>query len=100
MNLPSKLEVPVDKLPNAKEVEIQTQKRLTTRLKQSRISWIKTVEGFDFTSISKLPETKIISLAECKFIRSRENLICVGQSGTGKTHIAIAISVTAIQQGY
>lgn len=84
----------------AKEVEIRVQKRLTTRLKQSRISEIKTVEGFDFTSIPKVPKNKIISLAECQFVRSRENLICVGQSGTGKTHIAIAIGVSAIQQGY
>ncbi|WP_019851440.1 ATP-binding protein [Desulfitobacterium sp. PCE1] len=51
----------------AKEVELRAQKRLTTRLKQSRIQEIKTIEGFDFTSIPKLPKNKIISLAECKF---------------------------------
>ena len=72
----------------AKEVEMREQKRLTTRLKQARFSEIKTLESFEFTSIPKLPKTKIISLAECKFIKDRENIMCVGQSGTGKSHIA------------
>ena len=42
----------------------------------------------------------LISLAECKFVKDRENLICVGQSGTGKTYISTAIGIPAIQQGY
>ncbi|GAB6180351.1 IS21-like element helper ATPase IstB [Desulfotomaculum defluvii] len=84
----------------AKEVEIRVQKRLSTRLKQAKFSEIKTLESFDFTSIPKLPKTKVISLAECKFIKERENVICIGQSGTGKSHIATAIGITAIQLGY
>lgn len=39
-------------------------------------------------------------MAECKFIKDRQNIICVGQSGAGKTHIATAIGVSAIQQGF
>ncbi|SHL06068.1 IS21-like element helper ATPase IstB [Desulforamulus aeronauticus] len=84
----------------AKEVELRAQKRLTTRVNQARFSEIKTLESFEFTSIPKLPRTKIVSLAECTFIKDRENIICVGQSGTGKTHIATAIGVSAVQQGY
>jgi DNA replication protein DnaC len=84
----------------AKEVEVRAQKRLASRLKQSRIQEMKTLEGFDFLSIPQVPKTKIISLAECRFIEQRENLICVGQSGTGKSHIATAIGISAIQQGY
>lgn len=84
----------------AKEVEIRAQRRLSTRLKQARFNEIKTLDSFDFTSIPKLPKVQVISLAECKFIEARENIICIGQSGTGKSHIATAIGVTAIQQGY
>lgn len=84
----------------AKEVEIRAQKRLTTRLKQSRIPELKSLEGFDFTTIPKVPKNKLVSLAECKFVKDHENLICIGQSGTGKTHIATAIGISAIQQGY
>jgi len=67
----------------AKEVELRTQRRLSLALKKARFNELKTIETFDFTSIPKLPKTKILSLAECKFIRDRENVICVGQSGTG-----------------
>jgi DNA replication protein DnaC len=84
----------------AKELETRAQKRLNTRLKQARFHEVKTIEAFDFTAIPKLPKTTIITLTECKFIRKRENIICVGQSGTGKSHIATAIAVVAIQQGF
>jgi DNA replication protein DnaC len=84
----------------SRETEIRAQKRLITRLKQARFPEAKTIETFDFISIPKLPKTTIISLTECKFIKDRENIICVGQSGTGKTHIATAIGVAAIQQGF
>lgn len=84
----------------AAEVESRAKKRLSTRLKQARFPEIKTIETFDFTSIPKLPKNTIIPLIECKFIKDRENIICVGQSGTGKTHIATAIGVAAIQEGF
>lgn len=84
----------------AKEVETRAQKRLSTRLRQAKFPEVKTVEAFEFTSIPKLPRTTIVSLTECKFIQKRENIISVGQSGTGKTHISIAIGVAAIQQGF
>lgn len=84
----------------AKEVDLRHQKRLNSRLKKAKFHEVKTLESFDFTSAPKLPKTKIISLAECKFIKDRQNIICVGQSGTGKTHIATAIGVSAIQQGF
>lgn len=84
----------------AKELETRAQRRLNTRLKQARFHEVKTIESFDFTSIPKLPKTKIISLTECKFIQNHENIICIGQSGTGKSHIATAIAVAAIQLGF
>ena len=84
----------------AQEVESRAQRRLSTRLKQARFPEVKTIETFDFTSIPKLPKNTIIPLIECKFIKDRENIICAGQSGTGKTHIATAIGVAAIQEGF
>jgi len=83
-----------------RELECRSEKRFRTRLKQSRIHEMKTLDAFDFKSIPKLPKNKVIPLAECNFIKSRENIICIGQSGTGKTHIAIAIALSAIQQGF
>jgi DNA replication protein DnaC len=84
----------------AKELEVRTQKRLNTRLKQARFPESKTIDNFDFSSIPKLPRNTVLSLTDCKFIKKRENIICVGQSGTGKTHIATAIGIAAIQLGF
>ena len=84
----------------AKELETREETRLNNYMKQARFPYVKTLESYDFLSIPKLPKIKIASLAECKFIKSRENIICVGQSGTGKTHISTAIGITAIQQNY
>jgi DNA replication protein DnaC len=84
----------------ATEVHARSERRLTQRLRQAKFIEAKTLDKFDFNSIPKLPKTTIVSLAECQFIKKRENVICVGQSGTGKTHIATAIGVAAIQQGF
>lgn len=84
----------------AKELELRAQRQLNTRLRQARFHEVKTIDNFDFTSIPKLPKTKVISLVDGNVIKDRENIICVGQSGTGKTHIATAIGVAAIQQGF
>lgn len=84
----------------ATEVESRQQKRLNARLKQAKFPEAKTLENFDFATIPKLPKTTIVTLNECKFIKNRENIICVGQSGTGKTHIATAIGISAIQHGF
>jgi len=83
-----------------RELECRAEKRLHTRLKQSKIHEMKALDSFDFTSIPQLPKNKVVPLTECNFIKNRENIICVGQSGTGKTHIAIAIGLSAIQQGF
>ena len=84
----------------ARELESRQQKRLTNRLKQAKFPEVKTLDTFDFKASPKLPRTTVLALAEGKFIRDRENIICVGQSGTGKTHIATAVGVSAIQQGF
>ena len=84
----------------ATELDARAQRRLTARLRQAKFPEAKTIEKFDFASIPKLPKTTIVSLLECQFIKKRENIICVGQSGTGKTHIATAIGVAATQQGF
>lgn len=45
-------------------------------------------------------EIALHSLATCEFIRNKENIAFIGPSGTGKTHLSIAIGINAISQGY
>ncbi|MDB5084355.1 MAG: putative IstB-like ATP-binding protein [Bacilli bacterium] len=84
----------------AEEVESRKQSRLQTYTRQARFPAQKTLQEFDFTSIPTLPKQRILHLAEGEFIRQKENVVCMGASGTGKTHISIAISLSAIAAGY
>ena len=84
----------------ASEIASRREHRLTTRLAQARFPVAKTLETFDFAAIPELSSTVIRTLAEGAFIGARENVILLGNPGTGKTHIATAIGVGCIQTGY
>lgn len=84
----------------AQELESRKQHRLAALLGQARFPAVKTLEGFDFLAIPQLPKAKVLALAEGRFIGERENVICLGNPGTGKTHIAIALGMSAIGAGY
>ena len=58
------------------------------------------VVEFDFDAIPQLPKAKVLQLAEAGFVVAKENVTCLGPSGTGKTHIATALGVAALQAGY
>lgn len=74
--------------------------RLQAYVQQTRFSAHKTLQAFDFSAIPTLQKQRIVHLAGGDFIRDKENVICMGASGTSKTHIAIAIGVAAISVGY
>jgi len=84
----------------AQELESRKERRLQNLLKYARFPVSKTLDTFDFTQIPSLPKAKVLKLAGGDFIRARENVICVGSTGTGKTHIAIALGMAAIQENY
>ncbi len=82
------------------EVQSRRESRLRTRLAQAKMPQVKTLESFNFTATPSLPKAKIVDLSRGDFIRAKENLLLIGNSGTGKTHIAIALGIAAIQAGY
>jgi DNA replication protein DnaC len=84
----------------AQEIESRRQHRLATRLALARFPTTKRLDGFDFSALPGLPKLKVLGLADGTFIRERENVICVGNPGTGKTHVAIALGVAAVGAGY
>ena len=84
----------------AQELESRRQHRLAARLAQARFPAPKTLEGFDFTALPELPKAKVLALADGQFIRRRENVICLGNPGTGKTHLAIGLGLGCLQAGY
>lgn len=84
----------------AEEMESRKQSRLQTYTRQARFPAHKTLQEFDFTAIPALSKQRVMRLADGEFIQNKENVICMGPSGTGKTHIAIAIGLAAIAAGY
>ena len=60
---------------------------------------MKSLDSFDFKAIPKLNKMQVLELARCEWIERRENVIALGPSGTGKTHVALALGLHACQKG-
>jgi len=84
----------------AHEVEIRQERQYQRRLKQARFPWVNGLGDFDFTVIPQLPKPEVLALAQGEFIRTGQNVLCIGNSGTGKSHIAIALGLAAIEAGF
>lgn len=82
------------------EVESRQQHRLATRLSLARFPARKTLEGFDFLAMPAISKTVVMGLASGSFLRARENVICLGNPGTGKTHIAVGLGTALIAAGF
>jgi DNA replication protein DnaC len=70
------------------------------RIKAARFEVVKTLDTFDFLAIPSLNKQLVLDLARCDYIDRRENVLALGNSGTGKTHIALALGLAACQKGY
>jgi DNA replication protein DnaC len=84
------------------ETELQTREenQRQRRLKQAAFPVQKTLDTYDFSLMPSLNRNRFITMAKGEFVDKKENLIFLGNSGTGKTHLAIALGVEMIQNGY
>jgi DNA replication protein DnaC len=57
------------------------------------------MDSFDFKAIPKLNKMQVLELARCEWVDRRENVIALGPSGTGKTHVALRLGLAACQKG-
>ena len=81
------------------EVAERAERRERRRLLDARFPTLKRLEDFRFTDNPSVPQATIAALAEGSWIDDRESIILSGESGTGKTHLAIALAICACQQG-
>lgn len=70
------------------------------RIRAARFPYPKTLDAFDFTAIPELNKQKVLNLSQGEFIRQHENVLLVGNPGTGKTHLAIALGMAACRAGF
>ena len=82
------------------EVERRDGKQLDQRLRRAGFESDRTLEEFDFLFNPGVPRTKIIDLATCGFVERHENVLLIGPTGTGKSHIAQALGHRACRAGY
>ncbi len=69
------------------------------RIRQAKFPTIKSLDSFDFKAIPSLNKPLVLELARCEYIDRRENIIALGNSGTGKTHVALGLGLAACQKG-
>ena len=69
------------------------------RIKAAKFPATKSLDSFDFKAIPKLNKMQVLELGRCEWIDRRENVIALGPSGTGKTHIALGLGLAACQKG-
>ena len=69
------------------------------RIRAARFPATKSLDTFDFLTIPSVNEPLVMQLARCEYIERRENVIAIGNSGTGKTHIALGLGLAACQRG-
>jgi DNA replication protein DnaC len=77
------------------EIMARTENRLSRRVREAKFPLIKTMEGFDFAVTPELDLRLIRELAGCDYIKERRNIIFLGRSGAGKTHLATALGIEA-----
>ena len=82
------------------ELERKNERRIATSLKLSGLPQGKTLEGFDWTFQPRADRGKLEALATCAFIRQTDNVLFMGPPGVGKSHLAVALGVKAIKNGF
>jgi DNA replication protein DnaC len=69
------------------------------RIKEAKFPAVKSLDSFDFAAIPSLNKTLVLELVRSEYVARRENIIAVGNSGTGKTHIGLGLGLAACQKG-
>ena len=83
------------------ELELIERERrmIERRIKAAKFPATKSLDSFDFKTIPSLNKVLTMELARCEYVGKRQNIIALGPSGTGKTHIALGLGLAACQKG-
>ena len=83
------------------ELELIERERrmIERRIKAAKFPATKSLDSFDFKAIPSLNKPLVLELARCEYIDKYQNIIALGPSGTGKTHVALGLGLAACQKG-
>ncbi len=82
-----------------RELLDRERKAAERRIKEAGFPVVKTLDTFDFSALPAINEQLVRELARGEYIDKRENVLLIGNSGTGKTHLACALAFAACAQG-
>jgi DNA replication protein DnaC len=84
------------------ELELLDRERRATerRIHQAHFPVVKSLDTFEFMALPSVNKALVLELARCEFLLRRENVLLLGNSGTGKTHLALALGLAACQKGH
>ena len=80
------------------EINDRRERRIARLIKDAHFPVIKTLDGFDFASQPSLERDSVLELADARFVGEHHNVVLIGEVGTGKTHLAIALGLAACQR--
>jgi DNA replication protein DnaC len=83
-----------------REIDARHESTLRSRIKNAKFPEITTLESFDFAFNERIKEDDIRALTDLKFIEDNRIVLLLGSTGTGKTHIGIALGVLAARAGH
>ena len=81
-----------------KEIEFKEQRASEFNIRVAGFPFIKTLDKFDFSFQPSINKNEIMDLATLRFIEEKKNVLLMGSSGVGKTHIATAIGIEAAKK--
>jgi DNA replication protein DnaC len=81
------------------EVAARGSKAMQTRIRAADFPVAKDFDTFDFTAVPQVNKPKLLELARGEWIEQKTNVCLIGSTGTGKTHVAIALGLAACRQG-
>ena len=76
------------------------QRAIERRIKAAKFPVVKSLETFAFRAIPSLNKRLVLELTRAEYLDRRENVLALGNSGTGKTHLALALGLAACQKSY
>ena len=84
----------------AEQELIDRERRMVERrIKAAKFPTVKSLDSFDFAALPSLNKALVMELARSEYVERRENIIAVGNSGTGKSHIGLGLGLAACQKG-
>ena len=82
------------------EVERRTRNRRKRRIQEARFPLLKELADFDFAALPQINKQQVLTLAQGHYLAQAESVILVGNSGLGKTHVAIGLALAACRQNH